>query len=159
VSPEEDAANMLRVRNPQDLAASVLLVAVGVLGWLLIRRLPMGTAFRMGPAYVPTVVSWLITAIGVILAARSLFVPGPRFHAERLRPLGVVLGSFVLFGLMIEGAGLVPASLVLVLVAGSASREHRWKEAVVVGVALTAFAVIVFHLLLGLPMPVWPRWM
>ena len=48
---------MLRVKNPQDLAAGALLCVVGLLGWFLIRALPMGTAFRMGPAYIPTVVS------------------------------------------------------------------------------------------------------
>jgi putative tricarboxylic transport membrane protein len=149
---------MLRVRSPQDLVGGVLLVAVGVLGWLLIRRFPMGTALRMGPAYVPTVVSWLIAAVGVILAARSLLVQGRRLEAKRMRPLGVVLGSFVLFGLLVEGAGLVVASLALILVAGLAAREHRWKEAIVVGAVLTAFAVIIFHVLLRLPMPVWPRW-
>jgi putative tricarboxylic transport membrane protein len=149
---------MLRVRSLQDLVGGVLLVALGVLGWLLIRRLPMGTALRMGPAYVPTVVSWLVAAVGVILAARSLLVEGPRLEAERMRPLGVVLGSFVLFGLLIEGAGLVLASLALVLVAGFAAPEPRWKEGIVVGAVLTAFAVILFHVLLRLPMPVWPRW-
>jgi putative tricarboxylic transport membrane protein len=149
---------MRGIRSPQDLAGGVLLVAIGVLGWLLIRRLPMGTAFRMGPAYVPTVVSWLIVAVGAILTARSLLVRGAPLEAPRMRPLAVVLGSFVLFGLLIEGAGLVLASLALVLVARLAAREHRWKEALVVGAVLTAFAVVVFHLLLGLPMPVWPRW-
>ena len=149
---------MLRVRNPQDLAGGVLLIAVGVLGWLLIRRLPMGTAFRMGPAYVPTMVSGLIVAVGVILAARSLLVRGPRLETGRMRPLAVILASFVLFGLLIESAGLVLASLTLVLVTGFAAREHRWKEAIVVGAVLTAFAVVLFHVLLRLPMPVWPRW-
>jgi putative tricarboxylic transport membrane protein len=149
---------MLRVRSPQDLVGGVLLVAVGILGWLLVRHLPMGTALRMGPAYVPTAVSWLIVAVGLILVARSLLVQGPHLKAERMRPLGVVLGSFVLFGLLIEGAGLVLASLVLVLVSGFAARDHRWKEAIVVGLVLTAFAVILFHVLLRLPMPVWPRW-
>jgi putative tricarboxylic transport membrane protein len=149
---------MLRVRNPQDLAGGVLLIAVGVLGWLLIRRLPMGTAFRMGPAYVPTVVSGLIVAVGVILTARSLLVRGPRLPAGRMRPFAVILGSFVLFGLLIESAGLVLASLTLVLVTGFAARERRWKEAIVVGAVLTAFAVVLFHVLLRLPMPVWPRW-
>jgi putative tricarboxylic transport membrane protein len=149
---------MLRVRNPQDLAAGVLLCGIGVAGWALIRHLPMGTSFRMGPAYIPTVVSWMIAGIGVILIARSLLVRGPRFEAARPRPLGVVLASFALFGLLIEGAGLVLASIVLVLTARLAARERRWKEAIVVGAALTAFAVVLFHVLLRLPMPVWPRW-
>lgn len=149
---------MLRVKNPQDLAAGVLLFGIGILGWVLIRHLPMGTAFRMGPAYIPTVVSWIIAGIGAILIARSLLIRGPRLEAARKRPLGVVLGSFALFGLLIEGGGLVLASLALVLAAGFAARERRWKEAIVVGAALTAFAVVLFHVLLGLPMPVWPRW-
>lgn len=149
---------MLRVKNPQELAAGVLLFGIGILGWVLIRHLPMGTAFRMGPAYIPTVVSWMIVGIGAILIARSLLLRGPRLAAAGRRPLGVVLGSFALFGLLIEGGGLVLASLALVLAAGFAAREHRWKEAIVVGAALTAFAVVIFHVLLGLPMPVWPRW-
>jgi putative tricarboxylic transport membrane protein len=149
---------MLRVKNPQDLAAGVLLCGIGIAGWVLVRHLPMGTAFRMGPAYVPTVVSWMTAGIGVVLVARSLLVRGPRLPVARARPLGVVLGSFALFGLLIEGAGLVLASVVLVLAARLAARERRWKEAIVVGAALTAFAVVIFHVLLGLPMPVWPRW-
>jgi putative tricarboxylic transport membrane protein len=149
---------MLRVKNPQDLAAGALLCGVGILGWILIRRLPMGTAFRMGPAYIPTVVSWMIAGIGLVLIARSLLVRGPRLEAARARPLGVVLGSFALFGLVIEGGGLILASLVLVVAARFAARDRRWVEALVVGAVLTAFAVLLFHVLLGLPMPVWPRW-
>jgi putative tricarboxylic transport membrane protein len=147
---------MLRVKNPQDVAAGVFLFGTGILGWVLIRHLPMGTAFRMGPAYVPTVVSWMIAGIGVILIARSLLIPGPRFAVARKRPLGVVLGSFALFGLLIEGGGLVLASLALALAAGFAARERRWTERIIVGAALTALAVVLFHLLLGLPMRVWP---
>jgi putative tricarboxylic transport membrane protein len=69
-----------------------------------------------------------------------------------------VLGSFALFGLVIEGGGLILASLVLVVAARFAARDRRWVEALVVGAVLTAFAVLLFHVLLGLPMPVWPRW-
>lgn len=149
---------MLSVKNPRDLAAGALLCGVGVLGWILIRRLPMGTAFRMGPAYIPTVVSWMIVGIGLVLIARSLLIRGPRLETSLMRPLGVVLGSFALFGLVIEGGGLILASLVLVIASRFAARERRWMEAVVVGAVLTAFAVLLFHVLLGLPMPVWPRW-
>lgn len=149
---------MPRVRNSQDLAGGLLLVLTGILGWVLIRHLPMGTAFRMGPAYTPTVVSWLIAGVGAVLVARSLIVRGPRLQAAQGRPLGVVLGSFALFGLLIESGGLVLASLALVLAARLAARERRWKEAVIVGAVLTAFAVVVFHLVLRLPMRVWPPW-
>lgn len=149
---------MGRIRGPQDLAAGVLLVVVGSLGWTLIRHLPMGTALRMGPAYVPTVVSWMITGIGFILIARSLVVRGPRLETGPPRPLAVVLGSFGLFGLLIEGAGLVVASLALVLLAGVAAGERRWREAVVIAAALAGLAVLLFHVLLRLPMPIWPRW-
>lgn len=149
---------MVRVKSPQDLAAGVLLLGIGILGWVLIRRFPMGTAFRMGPAYVPTVVSWMVAGVGAILAVRSLAFGGARVEAMRLRPLGVVMGSFALFGVLIEGGGLVLASLALVVAARLAAREQRWTEAIAVGVALTVFAVVLFHVLLGLPMLVWPRW-
>lgn len=149
---------MVRIKNPQDLAAGALLIAIGILGRLLIGHLPMGTAFRMGPAFMPTVISWMIVGVGLVLIARSLLVSGPRLVIGDIRPLGVVLASFASFGFLIETSGLVAASMALALLAGLADRDHRWKEAIVFSAALTVFAVVVFKILLGLPMPVWPRW-
>ncbi len=148
----------MRVKSPQDLASGLLLIVIGILGYVLIRHLPTGTAFRMGPAYMPTVVSWMIVGVGVVLAVRSLLVKGLGVSAADMRPFWLVLGSFALFGMLIEDGGLAAASLVLILMAGFADRDHRWREAIIFATALTVFAVLVFKVLLGLPMAVWPRW-
>jgi uncharacterized BrkB/YihY/UPF0761 family membrane protein len=148
----------MRIKSTQDLAAGALLIGFGLLGRSLISHLPMGTPTRMGAAYLPTVVSWLIVGIGAVLVIRSFFVAGEQLKAVDARALGLVLGAFCLFGILIEGGGMIAASLALILVSGFADRQHRWKEAVIFGVVLTAFAVIVFKILLGLPMPLVPRW-
>ena len=54
-------------------------------------------------------------------------------------------------------AGLALSTVLLILVASAASREFRWKEALVAGVALAALSVGVFIVGLKLALPIWPN--
>jgi hypothetical protein len=67
-----------------------------------------------------------------------------------------VLGSVVLFGVMVPWAGLVVSTIVLIAVSSYASTEFRWKEALIAGVILAAAAVAGFVWGLGLQFSVWP---
>ena len=75
-----------------------------------------------------------------------------------LRPVLLVLGATVLFGLLLRGAGLFVALVVLTMVSASASREFEWGRAVVLAVGLAGFSVLVFVKALGLPIPVIGAW-
>jgi hypothetical protein len=70
--------------------------------------------------------------------------------------LGIVLGSVMLFGLVVNKAGLVIATLLLVLVSSTASHEYRWRESIVAAIALAVFVVVAFRYGLGLQLPTWP---
>ena len=64
------------------------------------------------------------------------------FFALAIRPLGVVVSAFASF-----------------MIAALGTHETRWIEAVIVGACLTAGCAILFPYVLGLPMPMLPRFL
>ena len=61
--------------------------------------------------------------------------------------------SLVLFGVLIERAGFVPAMMVLIFGSATASNEFRLIEALLFSIGLTALCVAVFIYGLALPYP------
>jgi hypothetical protein len=61
--------------------------------------------------------------------------------------------SLVLFGLLIDRAGFIPAMLVLLVGSATAGREFKLIEVVLFSVFMTALCAIVFVWALGLPYP------
>jgi hypothetical protein len=146
------------LRNPRDLWPGVIFVTAGLAAVLRGREYSMGTATKMGPGYFPIVLGALLALIGLVLVVRSALRPGDRLGAFALKPLGLVLGSAVLFGLLLRGAGMVVALVVLAVVSGSASRQFEWGRAVALALGLAGFSVLVFAKALGLPIPVRGAW-
>ena len=75
-----------------------------------------------------------------------------------LRALVVLPLSLVLFGLLMEYAGFVPALMVLIVGSAAAGREFKLVEALLLAAGLTAFAVALFIYGLGLPYPLLVGW-
>ncbi len=142
----------------KDLLGGLLLIAIGLFGALILGDMPMGDSFRLGPAYFPKIVSWLICGLGVLLAGSALFRDGELFGTIKLRPLLAVLLGFACFAALLRIAGLAIAGIALVLIGSLADPESRWKSALLLGLCLTAFACLVFSKFLGLPIPLWPTW-
>ena len=68
----------------------------------------------------------------------------------------IVLGSVVIFGLVVQQLGLFLSTVGLIFGASAASHEFRWKEALVSGIFFAALAIGVFVLALHLQLPIWP---
>ena len=149
-------ATMPSIRHPKDFWAGMLFVAIGLAAIVYGARYTLGVAARMGPGYFPRILGILLIVLGAIIALRALRVPGPRVPAVRWRPLAIVLGSVVLFGVIVQRLGVALSTVILVVVASTASREFRWREALLSGLALAALAVGVFVVGLALPLPIWP---
>jgi hypothetical protein len=149
---------MLRIRDKRDFLAGLLLMGFGTAAFLIARNYPMGTAFRMGPGYFPVVLSFLLAGIGAVVAAtslRSAEVPLPRLA---WRPFLVVTGAVVLFGLLINGAGLLATTFALVIAGRLARPGHGWGETVLLGAGVSALCVAVFYFALRVQMPLLPMW-
>jgi hypothetical protein len=146
---------MLRVKSPQDLGAGVVLTLIGLAGFYFGRDLAFGTAARMGPGYFPMLLSVLIIAIGLIVGARGLTIPGPPIEPVQLRPILFIIAAILMFGFLIESIGLALTAVVLTVLAAYARREVNLRETILLGVGLAVFTVVVFVSVLGQPLPAW----
>jgi hypothetical protein len=142
--------------NTADLAFGLFLVAIAAVALYLIAELPMGSASRMGPGYVPRALAVAIALLGGFLAFRALLAGREAFPEIAWRPILLVGAAVGLFGLLLPKLGLAITAFIVVLVAGFAAQDMRWKELLLIAAVLSTFAVLLFIKALGLPMPVWP---
>ena len=150
---------MARIRNPKDFWAGVLFILVGAAAIVLGSRYNLGTAARMGPGYFPRILGMLLILLGGILALRALRLQGAPIPAFKWRPTLVVLGSVVIFGLIVTTVGMAISVVILIVLSSAASPEFRPKEAVIAGLLLAALAVGVFVIGLKLQVPIWPTFL
>lgn len=147
-----------RIRNPKDFWTGILFMFVGAAAVVLARDYPFGTTFKMGPGYFPTVLGALLTLVGLIAVLRGLLRPGTPIGRYAWRELLLILAATMVFGLLLRGAGLILAVLVLVVAGAAASRYFRWSSALALAAGMAAFCVLVFVKALGLPIPMIGPW-
>ena len=148
---------MIRICAPKDFFAGLLFIGIGALGAAVAFDYAFGTATRMGPGYLPSVLSWCTIALGVAVLVRSFAIDGEPVSRVMWRPLVFVLGAIVLFGLlMLAQVGLIPAIIATAIVASLASSEMRWIELLLLSVGLALFCAAVFVYGLGQPIQLWP---
>ena len=149
----------IAIRAAKDFWAGLIFCVTGAAAVVLGRESSMGTATRMGPGWFPTVLGGLLALIGAALVMRALVSRGgERVGAFAVRPLVLILGATVLFGVVVRGTGLIVAIVALVMVSAAASRLVRWPAAVALALGLAVFSGLVFVKVLGLPMPLVGRW-
>lgn len=139
------------MRTNQDVLAGVLFLLIGLGAVAGARDYEMGTAMRMGPAYFPTVLGWILYAFGAFLLLRGIARGGGAAVTWGWRPLAFVTLALLAFGFVITRFGLIPALAAMFLACAGAGRELRILEVVVVAAVLSAFAVGVFVYALKLP--------
>ena len=147
---------MSLIRNPKEFGSGCLFAGFGLAAIVIGASYPVGTAARMGPGYFPRGLGMILVALGAILIIKSLRSKGARIAIKDVRPLLIVLGSVVLFGLTVVPLGLVLSTILLIVVASTASHEFRWKEATIASVLLAAFVVAAFGYGLKLQLPILP---
>jgi putative tricarboxylic transport membrane protein len=141
------------LRNNRDFWSGVMLIATGVAALFIARSYPFGTALRMGPGYFPSLLGGLLALFGIYLVVKGLRTREPIEGNWSLRALIVLPLSMVLFGVLMDRAGFVPALVVLVFGSAAASTEFRFVEVLLLTLALTVFCIAVFIWGLGLPYP------
>jgi hypothetical protein len=146
------------IRSPKDFCAALIYLAVGLSAIYIGRELPMGTALKMGPAYFPAVLGWLLAFIGLISLIRSFVEKGAPIPTFAWKPLLLITAATVVFGLLVRGAGLVVALPLFVMLTAYASVKFRWGPSLALAAAATVFCSIVFVKGLGVPLPLIGRW-
>lgn len=146
---------MLRVKSPQDIGAGLVFMLIGLAGLYFGSELAFGNASRMGPGYFPTFLSALIIAIGAVVAFRGLTIDGPPIEPIQLRPIAFIIAAILIFGFLIEAIGLALTAILLTILAAYARPDVKLGEAMLLGLGLALFTVVVFVYLLGQALPAW----
>jgi Tripartite tricarboxylate transporter TctB family len=137
----------------KDFWSGAMLIAVGVGAVLVARGMPFGTALRMGPGYFPTILGGVLTLFGLWLVVKALRHSEAIAGGWSLRALILLPLSLVLFGILMDRAGFIPALAVLIFGSAAASSEFKLGEVAALAVFLIVFCVAVFVWGLGLPYP------
>jgi hypothetical protein len=148
----------LEFRNNRDFWAGVMLIVVGAGSVIIARNYTFGTSLRMGPGYFPSVLGGGLVLFGLYLVVAGLKRNEKMEGGWSLRALIVLPLSLVLFGLLMEHAGFIPALLVLIFGSAAAGTEFKLVEVLLLAVGLTAFSVVLFIYGLGLPYPLLVGW-
>jgi hypothetical protein len=148
----------LDFRNNKDVWSGVMLIGIGVAAVGIARDYTFGSALRMGPGYFPSVLGSIAVLFGLYLVAKGLRRPEPIEGKSSLRALVVLPASLVLFGVLMDRAGFVPALMVLIVGSSAAGQEFNPVEALLLAVGLTTGAVVLFIWGIGLPFPLIVGW-
>ena len=142
----------------KDFWTGLIYIFFGSSAILIARGYDMGTAIKMGPAYLPSILGGLLILIGCISLIRSILKKQTPISGIAIKGLILVVVSTVLFGLLVRGAGLAVALPILVLISASASKDFKWIPSILMALGLTLFCVFVFLKGLGIPLPVLGSW-
>ncbi|MFL5335002.1 MAG: tripartite tricarboxylate transporter TctB family protein [Geminicoccaceae bacterium] len=148
------------MERPRDVVGGLLMAGIGA-GFLLFgRELAMGTSFRMGPGYFPTILSVLMSALGLAMAAIAWRKPAEGLASEHLpwRGIALVVVPVLLFGFSLRGLGLAPILILVVLASAWASRHATLRTSLPLALAIAAFCSFLFIKGLGLPLPLLGPW-
>ncbi|MBQ5965150.1 tripartite tricarboxylate transporter TctB family protein [Massilia sp. ZL223] len=147
------------IRSPKDFWSGIMFLAISLATVLIAREYPMGTAGQMGPGFFPTMLGWVLGAIGMITLIGSLTTAGEPLERFAWKDMVLILGAVLLFGFLVRGAGLVVAIPVLILVSACGSVKFRWLPSLGLAIGATVFCVLLFVKALGLPLPVVGPWL
>jgi hypothetical protein len=140
----------------RDLIAGLLMISVGLFVALYAsNQYQVGSAARMGPGYFPTILGSILAVLGLVIALMSFrevvhILKPPPFTP---RPFIAVIAAVALFALLIGRVGLVPTTILMVIVTASGSNSFQLPRAVLLGISLSVIAWLIFSLGLQMTLP------
>jgi len=148
------------ISSPRDFWAGLIYLLLGAGAfWIALDYAP-GTVGRMGPGYFPRALAMILVVIGAIALVRAFVVESGEVTHLAWKPLLMICGALVLYGVLVQTAGLVVALTALILLGAMASQEFRFEPKAVGGmIVLIAFCALVFVKGLGLPIQLVGPWL
>ena len=143
----------LEVGGNRDFWAGLMFLAFGIVAIVVARDYPFGRLLRMGSGYFPTLMGAILVLLGIYIMGKGLLrsekIPG-NWSARALIVLPLMI---IIFGLLIDRVGFIPALAVLAFGSAAASKQFSWGEVLLLTALLTVLSVSLFIWGLGLPYP------
>ena len=151
----------MKIRSKQDFWAGIMFLVVGAFFSAVATTYQMGTAARMGPGYFPFWLGAVMALLGAVIALGAMSPKAQETEVERFdwRIVFLIVGSVVVYGLLLRPLGVYLATFILVVLSSVASHEFNWKVAVGNGIFLVLFSYLAFVKGLGLIFPLWPSFL
>ena len=152
----------MRIKSQRDFWAGVMFLLVGGAFAAGALTYSMGGSARPGPGYFPFGLGVLLALMGAFIIFEALTVEtddGEPIGPFAWRPLGIIIGSIVLFAVLLPRLGMAISLPLLVFVSAMAGDEFHWGEALANTAILTLGSWGVFIYGLGLTIPLWPTFL
>ncbi|MBX3502513.1 MAG: tripartite tricarboxylate transporter TctB family protein [Alphaproteobacteria bacterium] len=130
----------------KDLWAGLMFAGFGVLALFMGSSLAVGTPIRMGPGYVPRMLSYILIGLGIVIAVRAILSPGETVERLRWKPTTMITIGVIVFALLFERAGLAPAVVALIFLAALGGQEFKLVETVLASITLIILCIGIFKL-------------
>jgi putative tricarboxylic transport membrane protein len=151
------AFGMLRVQNPQDFYGGMALILLALVAFVASNDLPGMRGFAFGPGTAPRLFAFVLALLSLAVVVTGLLTRGPHVTPYKIRGVIFIIGSTLVFAATIRPLGLVISTFTTIVVCAAAAEDVRWRESVIVAVALTVFCAFLFPYGLNLPFQLWPR--
>lgn len=134
--------------------AGAIFIAIGLFFLFTgLSTLEFGTALRMGPGFLPSLLAALLVVLGFAVMVERAPPGGGEAPTIPWRGLFFITLAPLLFALLIKIWGLAPALLALIVTAALASRRIRLPQIILITAVLLAVALLLFSYVLKLPYP------
>ena len=152
----------MKIKSQKDFWSGLMFVATGLgFAWGA-QFYSFGTSARPGPGYFPLGLGLLLAGLGALTLFEALTIEtddGEPIGSFAWKPMVVIIGAIVLFGLLLPRLGLIIALPVLVVSSALAGDEFHWGEALINSVVLAVGSWAIFILGLKLVIPLWPTFL
>jgi len=127
-----------------------MFIGFGLIALYFGQNLAQGTAVRMGPGYVPRMLSLVMLVLGGLICVVALVSGSEPVEKPKWKPITMVTIGICAFAALFETAGLLPALVVLILLASLGGEEFKLTEVIGNMIVLAILCVIVFKIGLGM---------
>jgi hypothetical protein len=146
--------------STKELVSGGLFVAFGTYFATESLNYEIGTAFRMGPGFMPLLLGGVLVALGAAVAISGLGKPDKEPLAPpSWRAIVLVLGTILFFGATIRGLGFVPVVLISAFATAMASRNNSPIFAGMLAIVLCVMCTLIFVIGLGFSVPLVGPWL
>jgi len=160
--PEGGPPLLETLLRKRDFYAGMLMMLLGVGVTFNSTTYNLGTLMHMGPGMFPFLLGIVLTFLGVMIFGTALATPlGEDEHIlpkqKEWRGWGCIQAGPILFIILGEFFGMVPATFACVFVSALGDREATLKTSFLLAAGITFFGVLLFSYVLQIPFPMF-RW-
>lgn len=133
-----------------ELIACAAIIGFGVAGIVIARDYQFGTIRRMGPGLFPVATAVVVVLLAVATTVETLTQP-PRKTETAWRPLIFISLAVIAWAMLIDSAGLLPATVAMIVISGLAKPPFRPVALFLLSAGICIAGYLIF--IVGLRMP------